>query len=117
MDIREFYVAVGGGYDEVLARLPLEKMIVSFVKRFPGDGSYGQIRPALRDRNYQEAFRFAHSLKGASFNLGFGSLTQSASALCEALRGGGEPKEGLSGLLGQVDRDYESTVSCIAGLD
>lgn len=86
MDLKEFFTAVGGSYEQTLSRLPSENMIRKFVGKFLADPSYTQLKQALESGDLTTAFRAAHTLKGTASTLGFGELTFAASALTEQLR-------------------------------
>lgn len=40
MSLKECYVKLGGDYEEVLARLFSEDMVMRFLKKFLSDGTY-----------------------------------------------------------------------------
>lgn len=111
MTLRECYEAMGSGYDEVIGRLRSERMVQKFVLKFLDDGSYKLLLDSMAAQDYTEAFRASHSIKGVCQNLAFTRLMESSSALTEALRAGVTPE--APGLLEQVKKDYEATVSAI----
>lgn len=122
MTIEQCYARIGGSFAEVSARLPDTCLVEKFVRKFPEDPSYAQLRQALADDCLADdcladAFRAAHTLKGVAANLSFEPLRQSASALTELLRHADSiPPEALP-LFAQVTRDYEATLAAIAQLD
>ena len=63
MTIQECYKAIGGNYEDVLRRLHNEALIQKFTLKFLEDPSYRLLKQALRDKNYEDAFRSAHTLK------------------------------------------------------
>ena len=71
MNINECYQAMGADYEEVFGRLRNERLITKFVLKFPGDPSFSQLQSTLEEKNVEEAFRAAHTLKGVAQNLGF----------------------------------------------
>ena len=111
MTLQECYSAMGGDYDEVMGRLRSEKLVQKFVLKFLNDKSYELLCTSMESKNYEEAFRAAHTIKGVAQNLSFTALYQSASALSEALRGGFSPE--APALAAQVDADYAKTASAI----
>jgi len=111
MTLQECYTALGGNYEDVLGRLPSERMVQKFVLKFLSDGSYDLLVRSMAEENYSEAFRAAHTIKGVCQNLDFTTLYRSSSALSEALRGGYSPE--APALAEQVRVDYEQTVSAI----
>ena len=66
MTIQECYKAIGGNYEDVLRRLPNEALIRKFTLKFLEDQSYLQLKQALKDKNYEDAFRSAHTERGLS---------------------------------------------------
>ena len=74
MTIQECYEAIGGNYEDVLGRLNSEALIRKFTFMFLEDPSYMRLKQALADKNYEEAFRNAHTLKGVCQNLSFDRL-------------------------------------------
>ena len=111
MTLQECYAAMGGNYDEVLGRLRSDRLIQKFVLKFVDDGSYQLLLDSMASRNYEDAFRAAHTIKGVCQNLGLTRLLNSSSQLSEALRHGYTPE--ADGLAEQVGRDYQDTVGAI----
>ena len=110
MTLKECYDMFGGDYEDVSRRLPSEKLIEKFLK-FQDDKSYENLQNALKEEDYEEAFRAAHTLKGVAQNLSFKNLGQSSSLLTEALRAKKE-KPGQE-LVENVAEDYEQVIKCI----
>lgn len=88
MTLSELYTVLGGDRRAVLARIPSEAMIWKFAKLYPQDTSLAELRQAVDARDWDGAFRAAHTLKGVALNLGFSYLADAAGALTEHLRGG-----------------------------
>ena len=74
MTMQECYEAIGGNYEAVLGRLHSEALIQRFTLKFLEDQSYLQLKQALENKNYEDAFRGAHTLKGVCQNLSFDRL-------------------------------------------
>ncbi|MCH5287630.1 MAG: Hpt domain-containing protein [Christensenellaceae bacterium] len=115
MNLKECYQALGGDYDGVLGRLRTERMITKFVLRFLDDKSCESLIGAIEQKNGEEAFRAAHTIKGICQNLSFDRLYRSSSALSECLRGGWD--DAAVALTEQVKADYQVTVDAIRALD
>lgn len=111
MTLQECYAALEGSYQDVLGRLPSERMVQKFVLRFLSDGSYDLLIRSMAEENYAEAFRAAHTIKGVCQNLDFTKLYHSSSELSEALRSGFSPE--APALVERVKADYEQTVAAI----
>ena len=117
MTIEQCYARIGGSFAEVSARLPDTCLVEKFVRKFPEDPSYVQLKQALADDCLADAFRAANTLKGVAANLSFEPLRQSASALTELLRHADRIPPEVLPLFAQVTRDYEATLAAIARLD
>ena len=74
MTMQECYKAIGGNYEAVLGRLHSEALIQRFTLKFLEDQSYLQLKQALENKNYEDTFRSAHTLKGVCQNLSFDRL-------------------------------------------
>ena len=111
MTLKECYTAIGGDYEGVLSRLRSERLIQKFVLKFLDDDSYNQLCRTMEAKDYAEAFRAAHTLKGVCQNLGFTELGESSSDVTEALRAenGAEAER----LIGKVHEDYRKTSETI----
>lgn len=112
MNLQECYAAMGGNYEDVLGRLRSERLIQKFVLKFLEDGSYDLLCTSLEAKNYEDAFRAAHTIKGVCQNLSMTKLQASSSALADALRGGVWKDESAS-LVEQVKADYQETAAAI----
>lgn len=109
MNINECYQAMGADYEEVFGRLRNERLI------FPGDPSFSQLQSTLEEKNVEEAFRAAHTLKGVAQNLGFTPLYEATATLTEVLRAGNLPED--DNMMNAVAKEYERTVAAIEQLN
>ena len=69
-----------------MGRLHSEALIRRFALKFLEDQSYIQLKQALENKNYEDAFRGAHTLKGVCQNLSFDHLYEVSNELTELLR-------------------------------
>ena len=106
MTIQECYKAIGGNYEDVLRRLPNEALIRKFTLKFLEDQSYLQLKQALKDKNYEDAFRSAHTLKGVCQNLSFDRLYE----VTELLRDRTGEQPGIPEAMEKVTEVYELTI-------
>ena len=111
MTLQECYAAMGGDYEDVSVRLHSDKMVQKFILKFLDDRSYDLFCSAMAEKNYEEAFRAAHTIKGVCQNLGFTRLMEPSSEMSEALRHGWTPE--ADALIGRLESDYRSTVDAI----
>lgn len=115
MELNEFYAAVGGDAESVLARLSGEGMVRRFLCKFPADPSHAALHAALAAGDIPTAFRAAHTLKGTAATLGLDTLAAAASALTEALRGADVlPPDAL---VSAEEAAYRAAVAQVARLD
>lgn len=112
MTVQMCYATFGGDYEGVLGRLRSEDRIRKFALKFLKDPSYESLSTSLAAKDYETAFRAAHTLKGVSQNLGFTKLYTSSQALMETLRGG-TPPDNLDDLFQQVKEDYQDTFDAL----
>ena len=85
MTIEQCYQKMGGNYTEVCGRLPSQRLVEKFVRKFLDDRSYAELTAAMAAGDHDAAFRAAHTLKGVAANLSFTKLRASASELTEKL--------------------------------
>ena len=109
MTLEECYKALGGSYTDVLSRLMNDKMITKYLGKFTEDTSYNDIFTALEAKDYETAFRAAHTLKGLCLK-----LYKSAYVVTEALRG--KTDETTPAMLEELKANYESSVLAIKQL-
>ena len=116
MTIQECYEAIGGNYEDVLRRLRSEALIRKFTLKFLEDQSYIQLKQALENKNYEDAFRGAHTLKGVCQNLSFDRLYEVSNELTELLRDRTGEKPGIPEAMEKVTKEYEATIEEIKKL-
>lgn len=117
MNVKDFYGFIGGSYEEVAARLMKEERILKYLNKFTAAEDHANLHKFLEEKNYPEAFRAVHSLKGVALNLGLAPLFKVSDVLCEELRSGEEPKIDISGMVSDVDAAYRQTLDAIALID
>lgn len=62
-------------------------LFLKFLLKFKDDQNFVLLRNSIERKDYEEAFKAAHTLKGVSANLGLTPICDSASKLTELLRG------------------------------
>ena len=110
MTMQECYKAIGGNYEAVLGRLHSEALIQRFTLKFLEDQSYLQLKQALENKNYEDAFRSAHTLKGVCQNLFFDRLYEVSNDLTELLGDRTGEKPGIPEAMEKVTEVYEMTI-------
>ena len=93
-----------------MGRLHSEALIRRFALKFLEDQSYIQLKQALENKNYEDAFRGAHTLKGVCQNLSFDRLYEVSHELTELLRDGTGEQPGISEAMEKVTEVYEMTI-------
>lgn len=86
MNVKEFFTAVGGNYENAVVRLQSEKTLTKFILKFKTEPSYAQLNEAIELGDVKNAFLAAHTLKGIAATLGFEKLAKASSNLTEELR-------------------------------
>ena len=115
MKIEELCARAGGSYEELMQRIPSRAMICRFVRKYADDPTYQQLCAAVGEKDWETAFRAAHTLKGVAQNLGFQQLYLSSAALTEAMRGPKPLTE--SGLREAVSADQAALLAAIRELE
>ena len=115
MTVKECYEQMGADYEGVLGRLRSEVLIKKFAKKFLDDGSFRSLKDNLAQKNGEEAFRAAHTLKGVCQNLGFDNLYKVSSDITEILRTG--ELTGTKEAFENVKEQYNITVNAIKAID
>ncbi len=111
MTLQECYTALGGDYADVTARLRSERLVQKFVLKYLDDRSFELLCTSMAEKNYEEAFRAAHTIKGMCQNLSFTRLLESSSKLSDALRHGWTPE--ADELVEQVKADHLAVTAAI----
>ena len=85
--IKKQLTEAGVDLDKTMERfMNNEALYLKFLKRFPEDPNYAQLKEHISAGDYEEAFRDAHTLKGVAGNLGLDPFYTVVSALTEELR-------------------------------
>ncbi len=111
MTLQDCYTALGGDYSDVFARFQSDRLVQKFVLKYPDDRSFDLLCSAMAEKNYEEAFRAAHTIKGMCQNLSFTKLLDSSSRLSDALRNGRISE--ADKLMEQVKEDHLAAISAI----
>lgn len=111
MNLKDCYIKFGGDYDGVLGRLQREQTVQKFVFKFLDDKSFRLFETSMSNKDYGEALRAVHTLKGICQNLSFTRLYESSRLLTEALRENDLDK--AINMIPQLSEDYYETVNAI----
>ncbi len=111
MTLQECYTALGGDYADVSARLHSDRLVKKFVLKYLDDPSFDLLCTSMAEKDYEQAFRAAHTIKGVCQNLSFTRLLDSSSRLSDALRHGWTPE--ADPLVEQVKADHLAVTAAI----
>lgn len=111
MTLQECYEAFGGDYNDVISRLRSDRLVQKFVLKFLDDQSFNLFCSSMESKNYDEAFRAVHTIKGICQNLGLKRLLKSSSEMSDALRHGWTPE--ADALTPSFKEDYTLTANTI----
>ena len=114
MNLKGCYTKFGGDFDEVLGRLRREQTVLKFVYKFLDDKSFHLFETSMGDKDYDEALRAVHTLKGICQNLSFARLFESSSLVTKALKENDWNK--ADDMLPQLSMDYYEIINAIEEL-
>lgn len=111
MTIQECYECIGADYNDVLKRLQMERLVIKYVLKFLNDTNFETLEKALKQKDYEDAYRAAHTLKGISANLGFSCVYEYSTQLSELLKQ--NKTEELEDSFTQLKKAYLGVVSVV----
>lgn len=101
---------LGADVDNTIHRfMGKETLYLNFLGKFKKDQSFANIEKQLEERNAEEAFKAAHTLKGVAANLGLDPIANLASDLTELLRGKQQFEEVDTEKLEKVKKELHDT--------
>lgn len=86
MTTKECYEQIGGDYDEIVSRLGNEERVIRFAKMFFTTGDMENLEKSIDNNDGNNAFEYAHRLKGNSLNIGFIHFSKTVESIVEPLR-------------------------------
>lgn len=114
MNLKDCYIKFGGDLDDALKRLRREEMVQKFVCKFMDDKSFDLFEESMGKKDYDEALRAVHTLKGISQNLSFTRLVESSTIVTKALRANDWDK--AADMMPQLSKDYHEVIDAIEEL-
>ena len=111
MNLKGCYTKFGGDFDEVLGRLRREQTVRKFVFKFLDDKSFSLFEASMVKKDYSEALRAVHTLKGICQNLSFTRLFESSSLVTNALKENDWNK--AVDMMPKLSKDYYETINVI----
>ena len=116
MTVKECYDAMGADYEDVMRRLRTDDRVKKFLLRLLDDKSFEMLKNAMAQKNMEEVFRAAHTMKGVGQNLSLTRLYESAATLSDEVRDNKTYREELEALFAQIKETYDLTISSIQKL-
>lgn len=86
-----------------------EALYIKFLTKFEKDESFANIEKYVAEKNAEEIFKAAHTLKGVAANLGLDQIAQNASDVVEIFRGKTQFDEADTDHLDDIMEDLRST--------
>ena len=114
MNLKDCYIKLGGDFNEVLGRLRREQIIQKFIYKFLDDKSFLLFEASMENKDYVEALRAIHTLKGICQNLSFTRLFESSSLVTKALKEDDWNK--ALDMMPQLSKDYHAIINAIEEL-
>lgn len=111
MTLKECYESFGGDFDSVLQRLNREQLVEKFIYKFLDDKSFCLFKTSMENKDYAEALRAVHTLKGICQNLSFTKLYESSNITTLALKENDCQKAAES--MPQLSEDYHRIINAI----
>ena len=111
MNLKDCYIKFGGDFDEVLGRLRREQIVQKFMYKFLDDKSFHLFEASVENKDYEEALRAVHTLKGICQNLSFTRLFESSSLVTNALKENDWDK--AIDMMPKLSEDYYETINVI----
>jgi len=111
MNLDRCYSLFNGDLNGTISRLGSSSLLEKLIKKYLDDKSMDSLNTAIENKDCQEAFKAAHTMKGTALNLGFSDLAKSSSELTEILREG-RLSDSFDAYL-QVKNDYAKVINAI----
>lgn len=94
-----------------------EALYIKFLTKFEKDESFANIEKYVAEKNAEEIFKAAHTLKGVAANLGLDQIAQNASDVVEIFRGKTQFDEAdtdrLDGIMENLRSTYQTLIQII----
>ena len=117
MDINGFYREIGVDAKDVLNRLGSVVLIKKYLNKFAKDGTFADLKNGIAEKDYQAAFRAAHTLKGICLNLELLPLSEISVNLTDILRNYTPDRESdLNGTFESFSKAYSEIVAKLENL-
>ena len=86
-ELKPILEGLGVDVDGALKRMMgSEALFLRLMKKFGADTNYEKLKAAIEAQDYEEAYRAAHTLKGAAGNLGLNPIMDTAGRISDKLK-------------------------------
>ena len=115
-EIKEELKAAGVNMEEALSRLMNNEMLLKpLLLKFKDDKNFAELKQAVSEKRYEDAFHCAHTMKGVAGNLGLVKLMDADAVVVEKLRC--QDYEGLEAELENVQGAYTQVLDVIMRIE
>lgn len=115
--MKEKLQTVGVKYDEVLKRfMGKEDFYLRMLRKFLDDKNYEELKKAVDEKRWKDAFAYAHTVKGLCANLGLDGILEYAVPLTDEVRSEPYDEEKIFAYMEQVSERYDQTREVIQSL-
>lgn len=84
---KEELIHAGADVETTIKRfMGKEEIYEKFLRKFPKDANFVGLGDSIKEGRYTEAFKYAHTLKGVTANLGLDPVMRAASDITELTR-------------------------------
>ena len=112
---RENLLKCGVNLDVTLERfMGSEDLLFKFLKKFLNDDNYKKLVKSIEEKEFEQAFSYAHTLKGVSANLGLDNLNFSTQKMVEKFRA--KDYTDYDGMLKDITEHYNTAIEVIKQL-
>lgn len=115
--MKEQLMALKVQYDEVLGRfLGKEDFYLRMLKKFLDDKNFEGLEMAVQAKEWPEAFKYAHTVKGLCGNLGLDGILEYVAPLTEELRNEPYSEDRIAEYMSGAAEQYRKAVDVISAL-
>lgn len=99
-----FYLLINEDYSDIKKRIIDDEIIHSILLKLRDDTTFINLKKSFNDKDFDNAFIYAHTLKGIASNLGFKRLFNESAILTEKLRN--KDYSNLESIFNNIEKEY-----------
>ena len=111
MENEKFYLLINEDYFDIKNRFMSDEIISNILDKLKYDTTFANLKNSFNIKDYDNAFIYAHTLKGISSNLNFKKLYNDVAILTEKLRN--KEYENIDLIFLNVEKQYEFIIKCL----